>query len=322
MHNTDSSHNPGAVDLNLRRLRSFVTVAEELHFTRAAGKLFVAQQSLSKQISRLEAELGTPLLQRSSRKVELTPAGQAFLTAARDVLARFDQGVTEARSIGRGEQSTLRVGFIVGAALELTTHILNEFTRRRPEARLELHEFGFADPSAGLAGATTDVAFIRLPSSTHGLVTTPLFTEPCVAGVSTAHPLGSRERVCVQDLLDEPIAIGRTDDTVWHDFWTLASHRSSRSAPHLVETHSQSEEVEVVAAGMACNVTPSAARRYSPHPGVRFVPIDDYPGSTVAVAHRSNQPAPLVASFVCAAETVRDRESGIVRMIQGSPEPD
>ncbi|MFD7671868.1 LysR family transcriptional regulator [Streptomyces anulatus] len=309
------------MDLNLRRLRSFVTVAEELHFTRAAGKLFVAQQSLSKQISQLETNLGTPLLQRSSRKVELTPAGQAFLTAAREVLARFDQGVAETRSIGRGEQATLRVGFIVGAALELTTPILNEFTRCRPEARVELHEFAFADPSAGLAGATTDVAFIRLPCSTQGLATTALFTEPCVAGVSTAHPLGSRERVCVQDLLDEPVAIGRTDDTVWHDFWTLASHRSSGSAHHLVETNSQSEEVEVVAAGMACNITPSAARRYSPHPGVRFVPIDGYPGSTVAVAHRSNQLTPLVASFVRAAETVRDRESGIVRMIQGSSGP-
>ncbi|MFE5481139.1 LysR family transcriptional regulator [Streptomyces sp. NPDC056527] len=309
------------MDLNLRRLRSFVTVAEELNFTRAAGKLFVAQQSLSKQISQLEAHIGTPLLQRTSRKVELTPAGQAFLAAAREVLARFDQGVTEARSIGRGEQATLRVGFIAGAALELTTHILGEFTRRHPEARVELHEFGFADPSAGLSSATTDVAFIRLPSSTHGLVTTPLFTEPCVAGVSTGHPLGSRERVCVQDLLDEPIAIGRTDDTLWQDFWTLASHRSSRSAHNLVETHSQSEEVQVVAAGMACSITPAAARRYSPHPGVRFVPIDDHPGSIVAVAHRSNQLTPHVASFVGAAETVRNRESGIVRMIEGSPEP-
>ncbi|MFC7965615.1 LysR family transcriptional regulator [Streptomyces cinereoruber] len=308
--------------MNLRRLRSFVALAEELHFTRAAARLFVAQQSLSRQISQLEAELGTPLLRRTSRRVELTLAGEAFLTAAREVLERFDRGVTEARRVGQGERTTLRVGFIVGAALELTTHILAEFTRRRPDARVELHEFGFADPSAGLTGGGTDVAFIRLPSTTHGLATVPLFTEPCVVAVSTTHPLSRRDHVRVADLLDEPIAIGLTDDVVWRDFWTLAGHRGGRRARNLVETHSQSEEVEVVAAGMACSITPAAARRYSPHPGVRFVTIVDHPGSVVAVAHRPDRSHPLVASFVAAAEAVRDRETGILRTIRGLPGAD
>ncbi|WP_432122040.1 LysR family transcriptional regulator [Streptomyces sp. S1] len=304
--------------MNLRRLRSYVVLAEELHFTRAAAKLFVAQQSLSKQIAELEAELGTPLLRRTSRRVELTPAGEVFLAAAREVLARFDRGVAETRRVGQGERATLRVGFVVGAALELTTPILGEFTARHPEVRVELHEFGFADPSAGLAGATTDVAFIRLPGSTHGLVVAPLFTEPCVVGVSTAHPLGARDRVRVADLLDETIAVGRTDDGVWRDFWTLAAHRGGKRARNLVETHSQSEEVEVVAAGMACSITPAAARRYSPHPGVRFLTIEDHPGSVLAVAHRADRPNPLVASFVDAAQTVRDREPGILLTIQGA----
>ncbi|MGW2169299.1 LysR family transcriptional regulator [Streptomyces sp. NPDC001705] len=303
--------------MNLRRLRAFVTVAEELHFTRAAAKLFVAQQSLSKQIAELEDQVGTSLFQRTSRSVELTSAGHVFLATAREVLARFDRGVAEARRVGLGEQATLRLGFVVGAALELTTLILSEFTGRHPEVRVELHEFGFSDPSAGLAGSSTDVAFVRLPSSAHDLVTVPLFTEPCVAGVSTAHPLGSRDRVRVRDLLDEPIAIGRTDDTVWRDFWTLAAHRHGKRPRRLVETHSQSEEVEVVAAGMACNITPAAARRYSPHPGVRFLSIDDHPDSIVAVAHRAEQPTPLVAAFVEAARAVRDREAGLLRTIQG-----
>ncbi|MFI7872323.1 LysR family transcriptional regulator [Streptomyces salinarius] len=86
--------------MNLRRLRAFVTVAEELHFTRAAAKLFVAQQSLSKQIAELEDQVGTRLLQRTSRSVELTPAGTVFLATAREVLACFDRGVDEARRVG------------------------------------------------------------------------------------------------------------------------------------------------------------------------------------------------------------------------------
>ncbi len=195
-----------------------------------------------------------------------------------------------------------------------------EFAGRHPDTRVELHEFGFPDPSAGLAGGSTDVAFIRLPSATHGLAITPLFTEPCVVRLSAAHPMSRRARVRVADLLDEPIAIGRTDDGVWRDFWTLAGHRPGKRARTVVETHSQSEEGEVVAAGMACSVTPAAARRHSPHPGVRFITIGDHPGSVVAVAHRSGGTNPLVASFVDSAVVVRDRETQILRTIEGAPE--
>ncbi|MFG2821634.1 LysR family transcriptional regulator [Kitasatospora sp. NPDC048365] len=313
---TAANYNMKVVDVNLRRLRSFVVLAEELHFTRAAAKLFVAQQSLSKQIAELEASLGTPLLRRSSRKVELTAAGVAFLATSREVLARFDLGVAEARRIGEGRDITVRVGFIAGAALELTTPIFTEFAGRYPGSRLQLQEFDFADPSAGLADGTTDVAFIRLPSSTHGLVTSPLFTEPCVVGVYTAHRLSDRDRIRIDDLVDEPIAIGRTQDTVWRDFWTLAGPLGSRAARILIETSTQSEEMEVVAAGMACAITPAAAGRYSPRPGIRFVPIDDYPGSTVAVAHRLNPVNPLVTAFMEAAEAVRERESRVIQRIE------
>lgn len=304
------------MDVNLRRLRAFVVVAEELHFTRAAARLFVAQQSLSKQIADLEAEIGTALFDRTSRKVELTPAGEALLSTVREMLLLFDQGIDEVRRIGRGERATLRVGFIAGAALELTSHILGEFTNRYPEASVELHEFGLVDPAAGLMAGSTDVAFIRLPSSTDELVTMPLFSEPCVVGVSTAHPLSQRDVVRVADLLDQPLAIGHTDDLIWRDFWTLAAHRAPGSSARLVETTSQGEEMEVVAAGMACNITPAAARRYSPHPRVRFIPIEDGPSSQVAVAHRGRVENPLVRAFVDAARTVLHHEADLVRSIE------
>lgn len=305
------------MDVHLRRLRAFVIVAEELHFTRAATRLFVAQQALSKQIADLESELGTALLDRTSRKVELTSAGEVFLAMAQDVLARFDRGVEEARRVGAGGHTTLRVGFMVGAALELTPHIFSEFTNRYPEARLELHEFGLDDASSGLATGATDVAFVRLPSSTGELVITELFTEPCVVGVSVAHRLSERDQVRAGDLTSERIAIGRTEDPVWRDFWTLRQHESTtRSVESLVETTSQSEELEIVAAGMACTVTPAAAIRYLPHPGIRFIPIEDYPRSAVAVAHPAEPKNPWVTAFVDAATAVRDREVSITRSIE------
>ncbi|MFL1428108.1 MULTISPECIES: LysR family transcriptional regulator [unclassified Nocardiopsis] len=306
------------MDVHLRRLRAFVTVAEELHFTRAAAKLFVAQQSLSKQIADLESEVGTPLFERTSRRVDLTPAGEVFLAAVREALALVDRGAEEARNVGSGGHATLRVGFVAGAALELTTHILGGFTDRFPHARVELREFGLADPTAGLAAAETDVAFIRLPCTTRGLVVHPLFTEPCVVGVSTAHPLSGRDRVRVEDLADQPIAVGRTGDAVWRAFWTLG-HRPGAARPaRLVETTSQSEEMEVVAAGMACCLTPAAAVRYSPRPGIRFLRIEDHPGSVVAVAHRDHAGGPLVSGFVEAAAAARERAPEVVRAIESA----
>jgi DNA-binding transcriptional LysR family regulator len=297
-------------------LRAFLVVATELHFTRAAEKLFVAQQALSKQVADLEQELGTPLFERTSRKVELTPAGEAFLAMAREVLARFDRGVAEARHLGRGGHATLRVGFIAGAALELTTHILGDFTNQHPDARIELHEFDLTDPSAGLDGGSTDVAFIRLPSSIDGLLVTELFTEPCVVGVSVRHRLTAQDRVSVADLRGEPIAIGRTSDPVWKDFWTLRAGAVGPRSGRLVETSSHSEELEVVAAGMACTITPAAAVRYAPHPGLQFIPIDDYPRSAVAVACRADATNPWIRSFVETASAARDREREVVAAIE------
>jgi DNA-binding transcriptional LysR family regulator len=309
-------YNPEVVDVHLRRLRAFVVVAEELHFTRAAERLIVAQQALSKQIADLEREVGTALFERTSRKVELTAAGEAFLGMAREILARFDRGIADVRHIGQGGHATLRVGFIAGAALELTPYILGEFTNRHPDTGIELHEFDLSDPTAGLASGKTDVAFIRLPSATGDLVTVPLFTEPCVLAVSAGHRLGGRDQVSVADLGAEPVAIGRTNDQAWRNFWTLAEGRTSRPANTLVETSSQSEEMEVVAAGMACTVTPAAAVRYMPHPGIRFIPISDYHRSTVAVAHQPDSTNHSVPSFVLAAMTARDRETGIVESIE------
>lgn len=305
----------------MRRLRAFVVLADERHFTRAASRLFVSQQSLSKQIAELEKAIGTPLFDRTSRRVELTAAGEAFRNCALETLDRFDRGVDEARRIGDGSDSVLRVGFVAGAALELTTHILSEFTARNPSVQLELREFSLVDPSAGLLGNTTDVAFLRLPATTDGLVTRILFTEPCVVGVSVRHPLNGRERVAVDDLLREPIAIGSTDDQAWRDYWTLASRRPEGESQRVVETTSQGEEMEVVSAGMACTITPAAARRYSPRPGVQFIPIEDYPGSVVAVARRAGAASPLVTAFVDTALTVRDREAHVVQSIERGQAP-
>lgn len=125
----------------MRKLRYFAVLAEERNFTRAAARLFIAQQSLSRQIRDLEDEIGAVLLYRTTRSVELTPAGEAFLARVRSALASFDAGIEEARRHNAGTVGRLRIGFGMGAALELTPHILEEFGKQFPGVDIEMREF-------------------------------------------------------------------------------------------------------------------------------------------------------------------------------------
>lgn len=305
------------MDLSTRRLRYFVVLAEELHFTRAAARLFVAQQALSKQIRDLERDIGTALVRRTTRRVELTPAGEEFLAAARTVLVSLDAGIDAARRAGDGLTDRLAVGFPVGAALELTTPILAEFRHRHPNAEVELREFDFGHTLAGL-DRWADVAFLRLPIDTTGvdLEIETLFVEPRVVAVAMDHPLAARDSVAVHELLDLPITIGRTDDAAWQRFWALEDHRPGHSPARIVYTNSQTEELEVVATGVACSVTPAGAARYVPHPGVRYIPIRDIPGAPVALAWRRDCPSLLARRFAATARETRDRERDLMRRIE------
>jgi DNA-binding transcriptional LysR family regulator len=281
------------------------------------------QQSLSKQIRELEESVGTPLFTRTTRTVALTAAGEALLAAARAATAALDAGVQAARDAAHGDIGVLRVGFGTGAALELTPYILDGFHQRYPQIKVELREYPLGDSSNGLADGRSDVALIRLPIATSDIDFEPLFVEPLVAGLCATHPLARQASVSVDDLLDEPVTAARSTDSTWRDYWTLAAHRDGHTAI-IVDTGSHTEELELVAAGVACTITAAAAARYTPHPGVCYVPIHDAGGSTVAVAWRREPSGPLVPRFVEVARDVREHHPDIVRAIEepaGPPAP-
>lgn len=302
------------MDVSTRKLRYFVAVAEELHFSRAAARLFVAQQALSRQVRELEEAVGTTLLRRTTRFVELTPAGEVLLAAARHALATIDEGVVAARRTGCGEVGTLTVGFEIGAALELTAPIMAEFARRHPDVELRMQEYPFSDTAAGLADGSSDVAFNRLPIAVPDVDTVVLFVEPLVAIVPLGHRLATRAAVTAQDLVGEPMGLRRGSDETRRAFWTLAEHTGG--AGRVVETRSHTEELELVAAGLICSISAAASARATPHRGVRFIPIDDVPGSTVAVGWRRDHRTPLVEQFIAAAAHVRDTEHDTVHAIE------
>ncbi|MET1089811.1 MAG: LysR family transcriptional regulator, partial [Arthrobacter sp.] len=216
--------------LELRVLRSFVTVAEELHFGRAAARLHIAQPSLSVQIRNLERSLNTPLLNRTSRGVTLTPAGEVLLGHARDLLMAAEVAASLTKQAAREPGRKLVVGFQSNAAAELTRAILEAYRYSNPAVEVEMRSYPFGDPTAGLADGSSDVAFVRPPlPHFKDLRMATLFTEPRILAVSEASDLASRSSVHIDELLEEPF-VARNAPDLWRDFW-LATEARHNLAP-------------------------------------------------------------------------------------------
>lgn len=303
------------MDFHTRRLRYFVAVAEELHFGRAAARFYIAQQAISRQIRDLEAEMGVVLFERSTRQVALTPPGEVFLYAAREVLAALDDGIHAAKAMGRSAVGVVTVGFRSGAALELTSGILAEMRRAHPGIRVEMRELDFRVPERTHDDERVDVAILRTPFEQPGRRWAPLFSEPRVLAVAAADPLAARESVRVADFAERPVVVAQSRDESWTRYWTVDEERGG-PPPSVVLSTSILEEMELVAAGEGCAVTMASACRYMPHPGVTYVPILDAARCEHALVWDPKADSGLARTFVDTALAVRDRETEVVRAIE------
>src|SRR5438445_11217921 len=151
------------VSLTERHLRAFVTVAEELHFGRAAQKLYVAQPALTHTIQQLEQRVGVRLFDRTTRVVRLTEAGTELLPEAQAALASIEAIEHIASKHAHGRVGTIRLGYLIGAGIDLIPKLVHAFQERFPDVALETREFDFSDPTAGLARQLVDVAIVRPP---------------------------------------------------------------------------------------------------------------------------------------------------------------
>ncbi|KZF04451.1 MAG: LysR substrate-binding domain-containing protein [Rhodococcus sp. (in: high G+C Gram-positive bacteria)] len=305
------------MDVHTRRLRHFVAVAETLHFTRAAETLYVSQQGLSRSITELEHDVGVPLLNRTTRTVELTDAGKAFLRSAREALVVLDAGVADAHRAHSKMSGVLRIGFFAASALELTPLIISEFRSRHPSVSPRIESYDLTDPSCGLRSGETDVAFLRLPIDLTNLNTEVLFTEPLAIGMTSSHPLAAQESVRLSDLQDQVISAPRTDDARWRAFWTLRDlgidddrlPRISR------DTATMDEELDNVAAGVTLSVSVPSTDRFAHRASLVYRVLDEVPGSTLCVGWRG-QPTPLVQAFIAVSRKVRDERRDLVTRIE------
>jgi len=280
-----------------RQLRYFVAVAEELNFSRAAERLHLSQPALSDAIRKLEAELGFPLLRRTSRRVSLTPAGETLLDESREVLARLEEAVRRTHQAARGERGRLRVGFLATGAGELSTRSRAIFSERHADVRVEPRSFDWGGEVPALLSGEADVSFVWLPADTHGLELVEVVSEPRLAALPRDHPLAVRPELSVLDLNPEPIVWTRIAPRAWVDWWAV-NPRPDGSEPVWGPTCENVEELlEHVAAGSAIAIVPASMGRFYARPDIAYVTIADVEPLRIAVAWRAGEDSPLVAAF-------------------------
>ena len=177
--------------MELRHLRYFLAVADELNFTRAALRLHTAQPSLSQQIRDLEDEIGAQLFERSKRKVELTDAGRVFMAEARLTLAQADRAVARARQVALQRQATLTIGFVPAAEVKIFPVILPMLRMRFPQLNVELRSLPTLEQEDALLCGDIDIAFMRPPIQSAELKAEVVFDEPFILLLPAAHPLAA-----------------------------------------------------------------------------------------------------------------------------------
>ncbi len=281
-------------DLEVRQLRYFVAVAEELHFGRAAGRLGMAQPPLSRAIRDLERQLGVALLERTTRQVRLTAAGEVLLRDARTALEAVTAAARRARQAG-SPSPRLRVALKADVDGGLLPQILDAYCADDAALPPELVLGGFGEQPQALRDGRADVGLLLRPFDDRGLDSEPLLTEPLLAALAAADPLAARTRLSLADLAGRKLPGG-----------SPASH-GRPAGPRAGEAPPASNLAEIfslVETGSVVFFAPASVARRYPRPGIAYRPVSDLPDSTLAVAWLQDARSPAVAAFVRAACTV------------------
>ncbi len=288
--------------MELRQLRYFIAVAEELHFRRAAARLHISQPPLSQQIARLEEELGCRLLSRTRRRVELTAAGEAFLRDARAMLDELDVAVATARRIEAGQAGLLRVNFVGSALLSIVPGIIQRFRRGRPNVEIELRERSTLEQLRALSGGLVDVGLVRPPIDTDDVLAAEVvMRERTVAAIPSGHPLARRARISLRSLAAEPLVLfPREQAPGFHDLLT-GRLAATGTSPHVVQyAPEMTTIIGLVAAGIGVSPVPASVARLGLD-GVTYRPLTGAPDTELLAVTRASDDSPLVAAFVAEA---------------------
>jgi DNA-binding transcriptional LysR family regulator len=297
--------------MELRHLRYFVAVADELHFSRAAERLHIAQPALSQQIRQLEDELGVALFSRTKRHVELTPAGHTFLTGAQQVLAHAERAVDTAQRAGRGEIGRLVIGFVPSADLDILPRTLRVWRARFPHVDVELHTLLPSQQVKALRDGRIQVGLVRLPVEDSGLVVESIQREPLVAVLPEGHPSARRTRVRLAELQSDPmILFPRRIAPDYHDLFLEVCRRAGFVPSIAHETESIQTNLGLVAAGLGVTLMPASIRSLR-RAGVVYRPlVPPVPHVEMAVAYERNHRSAILPTFLGVLRQVAPATAG------------
>ncbi|XVX19638.1 LysR substrate-binding domain-containing protein [Actinomycetota bacterium] len=295
--------------MDLRHLRYFVAVAEERHFGRAAQRLHMAQPPLSQAIRQLEDELGVVLLERTTRRVDLTPAGARYLERARGILADVDSAASEATRVAAGEIGRVVIGVVGSVTYALLPQLARELRESFPDVDVVFNgEMLTPTQIERLREGTLDVALMRTPAPAEDLLVRVLSRERLIAAVPATHPLAGSAVIDLAQLRDEPfVTYPSARRSVLHDA-VLAACQAAGFQPRQAAQVAQTSTLLVfVSAGIGVAVLPESARRLRLE-GVVFRELAQDLGIELSVAWRPGAPA--------ATQRVVDHISGLVARSQ------
>ena len=297
--------------MELRHLRYFVAVAEELNFTRAAARLHIGQPPLSMQIRDLEGEMGVRLFERTQRRVALTPTGQCLLEHAYRILGGVREAVEAAQRAARGELGELRVGFTSSLPFtDLLPDALHAYRRRFPAVRLQLSEMFTPEQFGALARGELDVGFVRLQGgrAPDGIALREIARNPLRLVVNASHRLAGAAAVSFAELRDEdfigfPADVGTDLPAVLRGLCRQAGFE-----PRIVQTAREATtQIGLVGAGLGVAVLPAPLETVR-MARVRYLPIIDADAQfRLAVATVEGAPSPLLQGFLDVVDGVIER---------------
>ncbi|MGN9780801.1 LysR substrate-binding domain-containing protein [Nonomuraea sp. ZG12] len=281
---------PPSVNLDLRLVHCFTVVAEHRHFGRAAAALHTTQPSLSRQIHRLEQQLGVRLLDRTPQGTELAEAGEVFLPLARTLLQSATQAVARTRAAARPTRIT--IGYTTNLII---TPAVRELRHRHPDADVRTAYLAWDEARAALLDHRVDALVARLPFPTDRLHVTVLYDEPRVLVVPLDHRLAGKESVTLDDIADEPLP--RVSDPDWNAFWRIDPRPDGSRAPDGPLIEAVEDKAELIATGQAAAIIPAGEHTSRLRPDLTTIPLEGVEPSQVVLATRAGDRDRLVTAF-------------------------
>jgi DNA-binding transcriptional LysR family regulator len=285
--------------MELRQIRSFLSIAETLHFGRTAELIHLSQPALSLQIRALEEEVGVRLFERNRRKTTLTAAGIAFRDDAARALSQLHQAIRKARLAADGKMGLLRIGFISTVGIEIVPNIIRQFRKLNPEVELSLRAIPTADQVQMLEAGSLDIGFLRLPIDAHSaLDVVTVHREPFVLVVPASHKLAKRKRVRLREVSSQDFVMyERTYAPGFHDL-IFGMLRDARIVPNVSQTAAEiATLISLVDAHMGIAILPASAVKHSVASVIACHIVDQIPMSEIGIAVSNRVQAAVVDNF-------------------------